>query len=459
MAVSLADSNSPAITKRRLVWVIHLNSGTKFPTLVSGSKTSQEPDREQAKWTTGFMKLRYLFWIGIANAGLAGCSGSTEPADAPTTEMPPTPVKVAEVLYETITVRQEFTGRLEASETVAVRPRVSGYISKVAFKEGSPVAAGDLLFEIDPRPFRLEVARLQADLKSAHARQKLTSSDLQRAQRLRSQKAIAVEELEARQADLEQARALVESVRAQLETERLKLSFTRVIAPIDGQASNARITAGNYVTEGETLLTTLVSMNEMHAYFNADERTYLRLQKGQQLERDKPDLKVIMKLTTDREYLHNGQIDFIDNQINPQTGTMRFRALFDNTSQQLTPGLFVRLGVAGSPLKAILVDDKTIATDLANKYVLVLGTDNTLEYRQVTPGEKYAGLRIIHDGLNAGERIVTKGLQQVFPGSKVVPEEESMVSHELKEKYFGRLAFEARSLTRNQSDEASPVAR
>ena len=402
-------------------------------------KISQGPDREEAKWTTGFMKLLYLFWIGAACAGLAGCSGSTEPANTNPTEMPPTPVKVAEVLYETITVWQEFTGRLEAPETVAVRPRVSGYISKVAFKEGSAVAAGDLLFEIDPRPFQLEVSRLQAELKSALARQKLTSSDLQRAQRLRNQKAIAVEQLEARQADLEQARALVESVRAQLETERLKLSFTQVFAPIDGRTSNARVTAGNYVTEGETQLTTLVSMNKMHAYFNADEQTFLRLQKQHQLKRDNPDLKVVMKLTTDREYQHKGKIDFVDNQIDPQTGTMRFRASFDNASQQLTPGLFVRLGVAGSPLKAILIDDKTIATDLANQYVLVLGVDNTLEYRQVTPGGKYAGLRIIRDGLSAGEIIVTKGLQQAFPGSKVAPEEDSMVSDALKEQYFGKL--------------------
>lgn len=392
------------------------------------------------------MKLLPLIWLGMASAGLAGCFDAAAPASGPETEIPPASVTVAKVVYETITQWQEFTGRLEASETVELRPRVSGYINQVVFKEGSLVNKGDRLFVIDPRPFQLEVTRLQAELNSALAQRKLADNDLLRAQSLRKQKVIAIEQLEARQASLEQATALVESVRAQLATERLKLSFTEVTAPIDGRISNARVTAGNYVTAGETPLTILVSNHKMHAYFNADEPSFLRYQQqrpGVQGQR------VVMKLTTDNQFQHEGRIDFVDNQVDPRTGTARFRATFDNINNLLTPGLFVRLRVAGTPLTTILIDDKAIATDLANKYVLVLKDDHTLEYRQVIPGGQYAGLRIILKGLSEGEKIVTNGLQRVFPGSKVIPESGQMLRPEVKQKYFSKLNPGSIKLTMN----------
>lgn len=365
-----------------------------------------------------------LSLAGALLTGMLGCKETSAPAE-PVPDRQPVPVSVAEVVHATITEWQQFTGRLEAPDTVELRPRVSGYINQVVFEEGSLVSKGDLLFQIDPRPFQLEVARLQAELKSALARQKLANSDLKRAQSLRQQKAIAIEQLEARQADLEQAQASVESVRAELETERLKLSFTEVTAPITGRVSSARVSAGNYVTAGQTALTSLVSVDEMHAWFNTDEQAFLRYHQQQELASNGGQ-QVLMKLTTDQDYPFTGKVDFIDNQVDPQTGTIRFRATFENSAKRLTPGLFVRLKVAGSRYATVLVDDQAIATDLSNKYVLVLMPDNTLEYRKVIAGDKHEGLRIIHDGLKKGETIVTKGLQRVFPGSKVAPEDEIM---------------------------------
>jgi len=356
---------------------------------------------------------------------LLACSEPSQNTLTASPDTPPTAVTVAEVVQQTITQWQEFTGRLQAPQTVEVRPRVSGYVNRVAFNEGSLVQQGQLLFEIDPRPLRLEQERLQAELISAQAGERLAASDLLRAQGLHRQKAIAVGQLEARVADLEQARARVASVQAELRAASLRLSFTRVIAPIAGRVSRARVSEGNYVTEGETALTTLVSANSMYAYFDADEQSFLRYQQlwdsDQQGLNSSPG-KVRMQLINEDSYDHSGSIDFIDNQVNPQTGTIRFRAVFANPSKRLTPGLFVRLQVAGGERESVLIDDRAIATDLTNKYVLVLNSQDKLEYRRITIGSKYAGLRIVEEGLSAGEKIVVKGLQRVFPGSEVQAE-------------------------------------
>ena len=364
---------------------------------------------------------------------LVACNQDTGNSVAPP-EMPPAQVTASKVIHETISEWREFTGRLEAPERVELRPRVSGYIDSVKFTEGALVEKGTVLFEIDPRPLQAEVNRLKADLESAQAREKLARNDLKRAQSLRKQRAIAVEQLESRSADLEQAQANVASIRAALASARLNLSFTKVSAPITGRVSNAQVTAGNYVNAGQTVLTSLVSKDKIHAFFDADEQTFLRYKPLINSSEDYSKIRVLMQLANEEKYIHQGQINFIDNQVNPQTGTIRIRAVFDNTKNQFTPGLFARLKVGGSlRYQAILIDDRAVATDLSNKFVLVVNQDNVLEYRAVILGPKYGGLRVVLEGLNPEDTIVTKGLQRAFPGSTVAPTIEPMARGELEE--------------------------
>ncbi|MBK8971987.1 MAG: efflux RND transporter periplasmic adaptor subunit [Hahellaceae bacterium] len=346
---------------------------------------------------------------------------------------PPTPVTAAEVIQETIQEWQEFTGRLEAPQRVELRPRVSGYLEKVLFREGSVVKAGQTLYTIDNRAFAAEANRLEADIRSAEARLKQASSDQQRAESLRRQGAIAIEQLETRNTEVLQAQASLESLKAALVSAHLNLSFTEVTAPINGHVSDTQVTPGNYVTAGTTVLTTLVSSDQVQAYFEADESTYLRFRST--LSGGKGSNPVLMKLTNETDFSYRGYIDFVDNEVNPATGTIRLRATFENTRHTFTPGLFVRLQVVGgAPRQAILVDEKAVATDLANKYVLVVNAENTLEYRPVVLGDRMNGLRIVNQGLSAGERIVTKGLHRAFPGSAVDPALEPMAPPEVLEK-------------------------
>ncbi|OZG73189.1 efflux transporter periplasmic adaptor subunit [Hahella sp. CCB-MM4] len=366
--------------------------------------------------------------LSLALLLLSACNESSPPPQTAGGKMPPMPVTVAKVLYETISEWDEYTGRLEAPQTVELRPRVSGYIDKVLFTEGSIVKQGDLLFLIDPRQYQAEVNRLNAELKSAEARLKLANSDLNRAQSLRKQSAIAIEQVEARSADLDQAQANVESIKAALDVAKLNLSFTRVTAPISGRVSRAQVTAGNYVSDGETELTSLVSMDKVYAYFDVDEQAYLRFhnQSGQ------ANRSVQMQLANEQGYPHVGKLDFVDNQVNPQTGTIRVRAVFENQNNQFTPGLFARLRLVSSDrYQAILINDRAVGTDLNNKFVLVLGEGNTLEYRAIKLGPKVSGLRVVRSGLNPDDKIVIKGLQRVFPGSQVQPEDAPMAEPEV----------------------------
>jgi len=361
---------------------------------------------------------------------LTACNQETPPAAQGEDQAPPTPVTVATVLHESISEWDEFTGRLEAPQTVELRPRVSGYIDKVLFTEGSIVKAGTPLFVIDSRQTQAEVNRLNAELKSSKARLKLADSDLTRAQSLRKQSAIAIEQVESRNADLEQARANVESIKAALESARLNLSFSQVTAPITGKVSRAQVTAGNYVTAGKTPLTSLVSTDKVYAYFDIDEQSYLRYT-GQSNQSGK---SVQLQLTNEQGYPHTGHIDFVDNQVNPQTGTIRVRAVFSNQDNVFTPGLFARLRVVSSePYQAILIDDRAVSTDLNNKFVLLVGANNKLEYQSITLGPRVSGLRIVREGLQPGDTIVIKGLQRVFPGSQVQPEETPMTEQQVLE--------------------------
>lgn len=371
------------------------------------------------KFTTS---LKSITAISLA-AFLTAC-GTNEAAVNPALVAPE--VSVAQVVNERLTEWDMFTGRLEAPQNVELRPRVSGYIDIVAFEEGQIVQAGEPLFFIDNRSFKAQVKRNEAAYKSALSRYELAKSEFSRAQNLSAKNAISTEVLDTRSTALQQAEANVDSVKASLELARLQLSYTRVESPITGRVSRALFTEGNFVAEGQTILTSIVSTDSVYAYFDADEQTYLkyvRLNKeGTRPSSREHESPVLMGLATDSDFPYQGYIDFVDNQVNPTTGTIRGRAVFDNSDGQFIPGLFARIKLVGSAsYQGILIDDKAVGTDLNNKFVLVLNDENNVEYRGITLGEKLNGLRIVKAGLNAGEQIVVNGLQRVRPGALVSP--------------------------------------
>ncbi|MAP26990.1 MULTISPECIES: efflux RND transporter periplasmic adaptor subunit [unclassified Methylophaga] len=376
-----------------------------------------------------------LFLLGsIAVMVLSACGN---PQAANQAEAPAAPeVSVAQVVNERITEWDEFTGRLQAPETVNLVPRVSGYIEQIHFTEGALVNKGDLLVQIDPQPFAAEVARLKADLQSAESALALAETEYNRAVKLSSARAISDELLDTRLARKQQTAASVASVKAALHRAQLDLSYTRITAPISGRVSYAQITAGNFVNAGQSQLTSLVSTDKMYAYFDVDEQSYLKYQRlteaGKRADtRDATANPVYMALADDSSYQHIGNIDFVDNSVNQQTGSIRIRASFPNTDDRLLPGLFARIKLVGSDsYKGILIDEKAIGTDLNNKFVLVVNADNQLEYRAVKLGEKVNGLRIVREGLSANDKIVVNGLQRVMPNIQIEPKLVDMATKE-----------------------------
>jgi membrane fusion protein, multidrug efflux system len=358
-------------------------------------------------------------------AAAAACSRAQAQPAAP----PPPRVTVATVVEQPVTEWDEFTGRLEAVDTVAIRPRVSGYIAKVTFDEGTVVRKGDTLFEIDARPFQAEVDRLRAERSRADAVVDRAESELQRAERLRAENAMSREEFDRRSAFAREAKAQVAAVSAALAAAELNLEFTRVTAPISGRAGRAIVTEGNLVSSGPgeaTLLTTLVSIDPIHAHFDADESIFLKYadlaRQGRRQNARAARQPIAMELAGETGYPRQGELDFLDNRLDPSTGTIRGRALFRNPTGELTPGLFVRLRVPGSSkYSGVLIDDRAVGTDLDKRFVFVVKTDRTIEYRPVTLGPLVDGKRVIRQGLAPGEQIVVNGLQRVRPGVTVDP--------------------------------------
>jgi len=327
----------------------------------------------------------------------------------------------------------EFTGRLEAVNAVEVRPRVSGYLQSVHFKEGAIVRQGDLLFQIDPRPFQAEVDRLKGDLSQAKAQLSRAQSDFQRAERLHNNDGMSAEEYDRRAAVRSEAEARIASTEAALRGAELNLGFTRVIAPITGRVGRAGITEGNLVEGGAAQvkpLTTLVSLDPIYVYFDVDEQTYLKYARVTQSHgTSSHDLRSAAQLGLADEdgFPHAGQVSFVDNQVSSSTGTIRLRATFPNKNLALTPGLFARIRLQGGGAhSACLARDEAVVTDLNQKYVFVLGKNNTLEYRPVKLGPMTEGLRVVRDGLRNGDVIVVSGLQRVRPGAAVNPKKVPM---------------------------------
>src|SRR5712664_1373851 len=347
---------------------------------------------------------------------------------------PPPQVSVAQVIEKRVKDWDEFTGRLQAVETVEIRPRVSGYIDKVAFTEGSLVKRGTLLFVIDPRPYQAEYDRAAADLKRFKTALELGRIELARVQRLKDSGAVSQEELDERKSTVAQAEANVAGSQAALETASLNLNFTRVTSPIAGKASRAEVTRGNLVTggiNGGTLLSSVVSMDPIYLYFDADEQSYLRYTQtahsGVGPSSNDAQNPVQIGLANEEGFPHAGAVDFVDNQLNPQTGTIRARAVLQNKNGQFTPGLFARVQLLVSgEYTAILIEDRAVNTDQDQKYVLLLGANNQIEYRKVKLGRVIQGLRIVREGLKPGDVIVVNGAQRVHPGVTVAPQRVTM---------------------------------
>ena len=365
---------------------------------------------------------------------------SCRPAAPTTAQHPPVPtVTVAKGIARTVTEYDDFVGRLESPQTVEIRARVSGYLDTVHFREGSEVKQGDLLFTIDPRPYQATVDRFQADLDRAKIRADLARSEASRAEKLLASRAIASEEVETRVKALTEAEAAIRSAEAGLNTSKLDLEFTAVHAPIAGRIGQALVTPGNLVgggTSAATLLTTLVSLDPIYCYVEVDERSSLKYRtlarEGKRTSALFHEIPARMGLTNETGFPHEGKIDFVDNVIKPDTGTIRARGVFPNSDRLMAPGFFARLRIPGSgTYEAVLIRDSALGSDQGRPYVLVVGPDNKVQYRSVTTGPLEDGLRIISEGLKADERIVITGLLAARPGAVVNPVEGEMQHKEI----------------------------
>ena len=360
---------------------------------------------------------------------IAGCARNEA---APAAAAPPAPqVSVAQVVSRQVTEFDEFTGRFVAVERVEVRPRVNGYIASVGLTPGREVKKGDVLFTIDPRPYQAEVKRAKAELARARTQLALARSERERAVKLLEQRALSQEEFDSRVAGSEQADANVEVASAALDTAELNLSYTRIESPIAGLVSREEVTTGNLVSAGQTLLTTVVSVDKIYVEFEGDEQVYLKYaalnRSGDLANARDSHLPIWIGLADETGTPHEGKMVFIDNALDAQTGTIRARALLDNKERRFTPGLFARVKLVGSgKYDALLINDSAIGTDQNVRYVFAVGADNKVEYRAVKLGPVVDGMRVVREGLKPGESIVVNGLQRVRPGVTVAPQRVAM---------------------------------
>ena len=353
---------------------------------------------------------------GLMALSLSGCDDSKAAAQAAPQGGPPITASI--VVERAINETQEFSGRLEAIEHVDIRSRVSGFITAVNFKPGSMVRKGDVLFVIDTRPFQAEVSRAEAAVSSARAKAELARLEFARAERLLADRAIAQRELDEKASGMKELDANTRAAQASLEVARLNVAYARVTSPINGRVSKAEVTTGNLV-DGSVVLTSIVSNNPIYASFDGDEDTYLRI--GRDAQRGAP-VTVKVGLANETGFPHEGKLEFVDNQLDAKTGSVRMRATFDNGDNVLVPGLFARVQLGGSEAaktQAILISDRAVGTDQNRKFVYVVKADNTAQYRNVTLGPIHDGLRVVRSGIKPGEKIIINGLQRVQPGSPV----------------------------------------
>lgn len=330
------------------------------------------------------------------------------------------PISAAIVLEKEIVETQEFSGRLEAVDRVEIRPRVSGFIASVNFKPGAEVKKGEVLFVIDPRPYQAEANRAEAAALAARAKADLAKTELTRAEKLVAEKAIAQREADEKASGAKELDANARAAQAAYQTARLNLDFTRVHTPINGRVSKAEVTTGNLV-DGNVVLTSVVSANPIYASFDGDEESFLRV--GAMSRKGTP-VTVRIGLANEGSFPHEGKLEFVDNRVDPATGSVRMRAIFNNADNALAPGLFARVQLAGGngaggATKAAMIADRAVGTDQNRKFVYVVTAEGKAEYRPVKLGPVVDGLRVVRDGVKPGEKIVVNGLQRVRPGAPV----------------------------------------
>ena len=358
----------------------------------------------------------------IAALLLVACGGADDQQG-----FPPPDVSVAAVVPQSITEWDDYSGHVEAVDSAQIRSRVTGHLNKVHYREGSLVEKGQLLFTIDDREYAAAASAARADLARAEARLMLAKQELTRAESLISARAVSQGELESRQVEFQQAEADKLSAQAGLTQAELNLGFTRVRAPFAGRAGEALVKPGNIVTPNESLLTTLVSVDPVYVSFTGDERAYLRYQDlaragNRQSSRDAPN-PVLVGLANEEGYPHKGEMDFVDNALDPETGTIRARAVLPNPDGVFTPGLFARVRLlGGSQADALLIHEQAVLTDQDRRYVYILGKDNSAERRDVKLGAHVEGLRVVESGLAPGDKVIVNGMRKIFfPGQPVNP--------------------------------------
>ena len=371
----------------------------------------------------------FLIGIGILSILLTtpGCKKSAPPQQGPL------PVNVVTVIEKEVNEWDEFTGRLEAVESVEIRPRVSGYITEIHFEAGAIIKKGDLLYVIDPRPYQADFDRAAAEFERNEAQLKLSQIELDRAKDLRAKNTISASEFDQKAATYQSSAAAARSAEAAKNSAALNLEFTQIKSPIDGRVSDARITLGNLIQPGagpESVLTTVVSVDPIYAKVDADENAILKYVKlseeGKRVSARTAKIPAFVELGNETNFPHEGYIDFVDNRLEPGTGTVRARAVLKNWNPNLiTPGFFVRVRVAGATsYRAALIDDKVISSQQGLKYAFVVKPDNTLERRTLETGTLFEGKRIVKSGLKDGEKVVSTRLQLIQPGMPVKPVEE-----------------------------------
>jgi multidrug efflux system membrane fusion protein len=368
--------------------------------------------------------LRAAAFGAAASLLLAACGPAAPP------QLPPQPVNVAEVLRQPVTEDASFAGRIVAVESAEIRPRVSGELATVHFREGTEVSRGDLLFTIDDREYRAALEAARAATQRAATRLELAKLEAERTTRLEALGAASGEELAARRSALREAEAELQLARAQQTQAQLDLDFTRVRAPIAGRVGAAALRAGNYVAEGSTVLATVVALDPVYAEFEGDERVYLgslrpaaNAATADETGTRAPVRRARVGLADEDGYPHEGDLTFVDNALDPSTGSIRARVRLQNAERWFTPGLFARVLLPlGAPREALLVHERALLTDQDRRYVYVVGSDNRAMRRDVRVGGQAGGLRIVEEGLAPGERVVVSGVRRIFfPGAPVVP--------------------------------------
>ena len=359
------------------------------------------------------------FWFGGQLTGMTNVTVVTPP--------PPPKVTVAKPVVKEFVEWDDFTGRFEATDDVAVRSRVTGYLDTVHFKDGAVIAKNDRLFTIDPRPFEAALAGSQSRVESAEATLNLADQELKRAEQLLKTGTAPQTTIDQRRQQFFAATAELRGAKAAVQQARLDLEYTVIMSPINGRIGRKLISAGNLVNANDTLLTTIVALDPIHFYFDIDERSYIAYSRlgleGAQPSSGGSAPKLKMMIPGDPNPGREGRMDFVDNRVDGATGTMRGRALFDNSDFFLQPGMFGRVSIPGSDLyKGVLIPDEAVGSDQDRRIVYVLGADNKVIMTPIRPGPKIDGYRVVREGLKGDETIVIGGLVRVRPGAVVTPE-------------------------------------